>query len=1406
MLLLTDGSIMCKSNAGGGNGNIIMKLTPDKSGSYLNGTWSTLAPMLNDRLYYATQVLQDGRVYAAGGEYGSGGSLAEIYDPVTNVWTSIPNTGGKISDANSEILPDGRVLQSMLNGTLRNSQIFDPKTNTYTTGPTSNGNPNESAWVKLPDSTILMVNIGTRNSERYFPATNKWVKDATVPVDLYDAYGGESGTAYMLPDGRAFFTGSPGSTAFYTPSGNSSPGTWAAGPSIPNALGQPDAPGAMMVNGKILLAVNPVPQDGNVFIAPVTFYEFDYLTNTFTSVLAPSGGTSENYKTFICNMLTLPDGTVMYNSQNDNQYYIYKPVGTQLAIGKPAITSVYPNTCDGASYTITGTKFNGISEGACYGDDWQMSSNYPIIRLTSGTNVYYARTTNWNSTSVWRGSKADKATFTLPAGLPAGTYSLVVTCNGYASDPVQFTTSSCSAPVVNITSPANNASFAGPASVAITATATTTSGTISKVEFYNGTTLLGTSTASPYTFIWTNVTAGTYVITAKATNSSGMSTTSTGVTIKVTGNAAPTVSITSPASNAVFTTPATVNIAATAADADGTISKVEFYQGTILLGTDATSPYTYAWTGMAAGTYSLTAKAYDNSTGVTTSTAVSITVSAPNTLPTVSITSPANGATFTAPATVSIAANAADADGTISKVEFYNGTTLLGSDAASPYTYSWTSVAAGTYAITAKAYDNANGITTSSAVSITVGAAVGCSAPAWNANTVYVGDASLGDGKGEVVSYNGRQYRAQWWTQNNLPTAAGPWLDLGACATGNVLPTVTLTSPSNNAAFTAPATVAIAATAADADGSISKVEFYQGTTLLGSDAASPYTFSWTGVAAGTYSITAKAYDNTTGITTSSAVSITVNPAANILPTVSLTSPSNNAVFTAPATVSIAATAADADGSISKVEFYQGTTLLGSDAASPYTFSWTGVAAGTYSITAKAYDNTTGITTSSAVSITVNPASNILPTVSLTSPASGATFTAPATVSIAATAADADGSISKVEFYQGTTLLGSDAASPYTFSWTGVAAGTYSITAKAYDNTTGITTSSAVSITVNPAANILPTVSLTSPASGATFTAPATVSIAATAADADGSISKVEFYQGTALLGSDAASPYTYSWTSVAAGTYSITAKAYDNTTGITTSTAVSITVSPAQTGTVNCTNIAGWNASSIYLKGEYVTYLNNEYKANYWTQNNNPSTSSNGSYDFWLKIGDCISGTAPASAKTISMTPATTSTVSTGQTLTMNVKGLSSGNVMQATYTIFSDTNQVVTYTKTGSDLTSTWTSTTPGTYQLRVVVKDENGMLVYSDTKIVKVDQTTGINLSLLNTDFALQPNPTTGLINFNIGVDEVTVYDLTGKLLGQEQKAGLLNFDLSPYKSGIYVLQLKVGSETIFQKVIKE
>jgi hypothetical protein len=284
------------------------------------------------------------------------------------------------------------------------------------------------------------------------------------------------------------------------------------------------------------------------------------------------------------------------------------------------------------------------------------------------------------------------------------------------------------------------------------------------------------------------------------------------------------------------------------------------------------------------------------------------------------------------------------------------------------------------------------------------------------------------------------------------------------------------------------------------------------------------------------------------------------PPANVAPTVSLTSPGNGAAFAAPAVISLAATATDSDGSVAKVDFYNGATLLGSDSTSPYTFTWNNVAAGTYALTAKATDNTGAIATSSTVSVTVN--ANTPPAVSLTSPISGTSFMAPASTTVTANATDANG-IARVDFYAGATLLGTDTTSPYSVAWNNVAAGTYVLTAKATDNAGVSTVSAGVSVTVKT--NQAPTVSLTSPTSGATFPAPASIGLTASATDVDGTIQKVEFYNGATLLGASTTSPYAFTWPNVPAGSYSVGAAATDNLGAKTVSAWVDFTVGATST-------------------------------------------------------------------------------------------------------------------------------------------------------------------------------------------------------------------------------------------------
>jgi len=195
----------------------------------------------------------------------------------------------------------------------------------------------------------------------------------------------------------------------------------------------------------------------------------------------------------------------------------------------------------------------------------------------------------------------------------------------------------------------------------------------------------------------------------------------------------------------------------------------------------------------------------------------------------------------------------------------------------------------------------------------------------------------------------------------------------------------------------------------------------------------------------------------------------LNPADDFGPptsAVAITTPANNATVSVGSNLVV--TAAVSNTSATAVEFYNGTTKLGTVTAAPYAWTVGQIAKGTYSFTAKAILSSGNPLVSSAVQVTATPAPNQPPTVSLTAPASNATFTAPATIAIAANATDSDGSVAKVVFYNGTTKLGEDTSAPYAFSWSSVTAGSYTITAKAIDNQGAATTSGATIITVRAA--------------------------------------------------------------------------------------------------------------------------------------------------------------------------------------------------------------------------------------------------------------------------------------------------------------------------------------------------
>ncbi len=175
-----------------------------------------------------------------------------------------------------------------------------------------------------------------------------------------------------------------------------------------------------------------------------------------------------------------------------------------------------------------------------------------------------------------------------------------------------------------IISPANNTSYGIGSAIVIQTTTSGGTGAIQKVEFFADTTKLGESLTSPYNFTWNNAAVGNYTLKTKVTDSVNNTAVSAIINIAVINP--PVVSITSPANNTSYPSPANITINATATSGGGSIAKVEFYQGGTQIGEVLTAPYIFTWMNVSSGNYTLKAIATDNIGQSVTSQEVNIIV------------------------------------------------------------------------------------------------------------------------------------------------------------------------------------------------------------------------------------------------------------------------------------------------------------------------------------------------------------------------------------------------------------------------------------------------------------------------------------------------------------------------------------------------------------------------------------------------------------------------------------------------------------------------------------------------------------------------------------------------------------------------------------------------------------
>jgi hypothetical protein len=224
---------------------------------------------------------------------------------------------------------------------------------------------------------------------------------------------GEIGPAILRPDGTVFVTGSytstgsgAGHTAVYSPTTG-----WSVGPDFPNGDNAGDSFAALLPSGNVLV-------EG-------AFASYEFNGTTLTAVPSTPGS-----------LMLLPTGQVLVGGTE-----VYTSSGTYSPAWAPAIHAVPSTVVRGSTYKITGTQFNGLSQAAAFGDEYQTATNYPLVRITNKStgHVFYAKTHGHSTMGVATGSTVVSTSFDVPAGMETGASSLVVVANGIPSPAVSIT-------------------------------------------------------------------------------------------------------------------------------------------------------------------------------------------------------------------------------------------------------------------------------------------------------------------------------------------------------------------------------------------------------------------------------------------------------------------------------------------------------------------------------------------------------------------------------------------------------------------------------------------------------------------------------------------------------------------------------------------------------------------------------------------------------------------------------------------------------------------------------------------------------------------------------------------------------------------------------------------------------
>jgi hypothetical protein len=745
---------------------------------------------------------------------------------------------------------------------------------------------------------------------------------------------------------------------------------------------------------------------------------------------------------------------------------------------------------------------------------------------------------------------------------------------------------SVTAPTVALSAPTSGAGVTFGAAFVVTANATAvTPATVTKVDFFVGTTLVGTALSAPYSVSWTPTANGPASLTARVTDSNGAATTSTPVSVTVAASV-PTVALTSHTNGAAIALGTTTPLTATASALGGiAVTRVDFLVGTTIVGTSLTAPFSTTWTPTVAGVTTLTARVTDANGTTVTSAAITVVVTS-TTLPVVAITAPATSASTvlgsSVPVTITATASTTVVGATISRVDFYAGTALIGTKAAAPFTITWTPTATGTVNLTARAFDSNNTSADSIAVpfivnpagspSITLALAGGGAViPAGSSRilTATVADDGAVDrvdffydgtllvnGTDRVAPYNflftapaqvgAHQLTARVTDNSGLQSTSSP-VAIEIVGVIGTAPSVALLTPVAGASLPVSSATTITLNAADPDGTINSVQVFVNGAALGNATfvGGVWSIAWTPAALGSASLFALATDDKGNAVVSATVAVTVSSA--VPPSVALTTPlaGASAIIATPVNITAAATSSIVGVTIARVDFFADNVLIGTDNAAPFSIAWTPTVAGAVSLTARAIDSNGTSGDAAAVPFSVNPLGT--PSITLALTGGGTIIPAGSSRVLVANVAD-DGALDRVDFYLNGTLIGTDRLAPYTFLFTAPAqAGAQVLTARVVDNSGLTNTSAPIAIEIASVIGSPPTVAFVTPATGAFLPIGFNTTLTLNATDADGAVSAVQVFTNGTLIGNATLSAGIWSivWAPPAVGATTLAAIATD---------------------------------------------------------------------------------------------------------------------------------------------------------------------------------------------------------------------------------------------------------------------